>query len=162
MIGSAGGPHKTAALLDSFGFDAAIDYRAGALDKELARAAPDGIDVYLDSVGGDHLEAAITALRVGGRVAVVGAIGEYNATSPIPGPSNLYQIAKKQLTLRGLLIPAHLDRFPSWIEQASGWLADGTLRTEETVFDGIEQAPDAFIGVLRGLNVGKMLVRLDS
>jgi NADPH-dependent curcumin reductase CurA len=160
VVGSAGGPHKSHKLLSTFGFDAAIDYKTGPVAKQLTEAAPDGIDVYLDSVGGAHLEAAIDALRVGGRVALVGAIGEYSATTPVPGPINLYQAATKELTLRGMLVTSYLARFPEYIERASGWLADGTLRTEETVLDGIDQAPRALIEVLRGGNVGKMLVRL--
>jgi NADPH-dependent curcumin reductase CurA len=160
VIGSAGGPRKVAALTERFGYDVALDRTAGDLPGQLASAAPDGIDVYVDSVGGDHLEAAIGALRTGGRVAIVGAIGEYNATGPVPGPTNLYWVAKKELTVRGMLVPSHLGRFPEWVERASGWLADGTLRTEETVVDGLERAPQALADLLRGANLGKMLVRL--
>jgi NADPH-dependent curcumin reductase CurA len=162
VIGSAGGPAKAAKLVNDFGFDAAVDYKAGPVAGQLTDVAPDGIDIYVDQVGGDHLEAAIAALREHGRVALVGAISEYNAMAPIPGPSNLYQVAVKQLTLRGLLINSYLDRFPAWIERGAGWLADGSLRSEETVFEGIEQAPAAFLGVMRGANIGKMLVRLAS
>jgi NADPH-dependent curcumin reductase CurA len=92
----------------------------------------------------------------------VGAIGEYNATAPVPGPSNLYEMAKKELTLRGALVNSYLDRFPDWIERGAEWLADGSLRTSETVVEGLERAPEAFLGVLRGANVGKMLVRLGG
>ena len=162
VIGSAGGPRKAAKLLDDFGFDAAIDYKAGPIAVQLRAAAPDGIDVYVDNVGGDHLEAAIAALRVGGRAALVGAISEYNATAPVPGPGNLYEVAKRELTLRGVLVVSYLDRLPEWIEQGAAWLADGTLHTEETVFEGLERAPEAFLGVLRGVNIGKMLVRLGG
>lgn len=161
VIGSAGGPDKAKRLVSDLGYDAALDYKAGPLGPQLSGAAPDGIDVYLDSVGGDHLEVAIDALRDHGRVAVVGAIGEYNATKPVPGPTNLYDIAKKQLTLRGMVVASYLDRFPEYIAQAAGWLADG-LHTEETVREGLDQAPGAFIDVLRGGNIGKMLVRLDG
>ncbi|WP_199548570.1 NADP-dependent oxidoreductase [Streptomyces sp. N35] len=162
VIGSAGGPAKTKKLLDTFGYDAALDYRQGALDEQLAQAAPDGIDVYLDAVGGDHLQAAIGALRTGGRIALVGAISGYNAESPTPGPDNLFRAAAKEATLRGMLVSSHFDLFPEWIGKAAGWLADGSLRTEQTVVDGIEQAPGAFLGVLSGANTGKMLVRLEA
>ncbi|ARX85937.1 MULTISPECIES: NADP-dependent oxidoreductase [Streptomyces] len=162
VIGSAGGPAKTKKLLDTFGYDAAIDYRQGDLADQLAEAAPDGIDVYLDNVGGDHLQAAIGALRPQARVALVGAISTYNDTTPAPGPDNLFHAAKQEATLRGMLVTSHLDLFPEWIGRAAGMLADGTLRTEETVVDGIERAPEAFLGVLRGANTGKMLVRLDG
>lgn len=160
VIGSAGGPAKTKKLLDTFGYDAAIDYRQGGIAQQLAQAAPDGIDVYLDSVGGDHLEAAIGAIRTGGRIALVGAISGYNTTEPAPGPNNLFRAATHEATLRGMLVSSHFDLFPEWIGKAAGLLADGTLRTEQTVVEGIEQAPDAFLGVLRGANTGKMLVRL--
>ncbi|MCZ4102701.1 MULTISPECIES: NADP-dependent oxidoreductase [unclassified Streptomyces] len=162
VIGSAGGPQKAKKLVTDFGYDAAIDYRAGSLEEQLAQAAPEGIDVYLDSVGGDHLRAAIGAMRTGGRIALVGAISQYNATMPAAGPDNLFQAAAKELTLRGMLVSSYFDLFPEWIGRAAGWLADGTLRTEETVFEGIDQAPAAFLGMMRGANTGKMLVRLDG
>ncbi|MEV0296381.1 NADP-dependent oxidoreductase [Nocardia sp. NPDC050710] len=160
VIGSAGGPEKTRVLTEEFGFDVAIDYRAGSVADQLAAAAPDGIDVYIDNVGGDHLEAAIGALRMYGRAALVGMISGYNATDPVPGPVNLYDIVVKQLTLRGLLVVEHLDRAPAYAAAATRWLADGSLWTKQTVFDGIERAPEAFLGVLGGANTGKMLVRL--
>ncbi|MFI7356029.1 NADP-dependent oxidoreductase [Streptomyces avidinii] len=162
VIGSAGGPHKTKKLLDVFGYDAAIDYRRGDLPGQLAQAAPEGIDVYLDAVGGDHLQAAIGAIRPGGRIAMVGAISGYNATHPAPGPDNLFRAAAREVTLRGMLVSSHFDLFPEWIGRAARLLADGTLRTETTVVDGIERAPDAFLGVLSGANTGKMLVRLGA
>ncbi|MER7055214.1 NADP-dependent oxidoreductase [Streptomyces sp. NPDC000351] len=162
VIGSAGGPHKTRKLIDDFGYDAAIDYRQGSLAEQLAKAAPGGIDVYLDAVAGDHLEAAIDAMRPGGRIAMVGAISGYNATGAVPGPGNLFTAAAKEVTLRGMLVTNHLDLFAEWIPKAASWLADGTLRTEVTVEEGIERAPDAFLGMMRGANTGKMLVRLGE
>ncbi|ATZ28944.1 Putative NADP-dependent oxidoreductase YfmJ [Streptomyces lavendulae subsp. lavendulae] len=160
VIGSARGPHKTKKLLDVFGYDAALDRHRGDLSGQLERAAPDGIDVYLDAVGGDHLRAAIAAIRPGGRIAMVGAISGYDATGPVPGPDNLFRAAAQEATLRGMLVTSHLDLFPEWIAKAAGLLADGTLRTEKTVVDGIEHAADALLGVLGGANTGKMLVRL--
>ncbi|WP_131742739.1 NADP-dependent oxidoreductase [Actinomadura roseirufa] len=160
VIGSAGGPEKGALLLRRFGFDAALDHRAGPIAAQLAAAAPDGIDVYIDNVGGDHLEAAIGAMRAGARAALVGAISEYNATGPVPGPANLFRIVERRLTLRGVQVSAHEHLLPEYARQAAGWVADGSLRYEETVVDGLDRAPDALIGVLRGANTGKMLVRL--
>lgn len=162
VIGSAGGPEKAKKLVTDFGYDAAIDYRAGSLEEQLAQAAPEGVDVYLDSVGGGHLRAAIGAMRTGGRIALVGAIGGYNATEPAAGPDNLFQAAAKELNLRGMLVSSYFHLFPEWIGRAAGWLADGTLRTEHTVFEGIDRAPAAFLGMMRGANTGKMLVRLDG
>ncbi|MFI6484275.1 NADP-dependent oxidoreductase [Nonomuraea sp. NPDC050663] len=160
VIGSAGGPAKTAKLVESFGFDAAIDHRAGSLAEQLAQAAPDGIDVYVDHVGGDHLVAAIDALRHGGRIAMVGSISSSYAAGPLPGPANLFALAAKDATLRGMLVSSYFHLFPEWIGKAAGWLADGSLRTELTVTEGIDRAPAAFLDMMRGGNVGKMLVRL--
>ncbi|MEU2177065.1 NADP-dependent oxidoreductase [Nocardia sp. NPDC019219] len=159
VVGSAGGAVKTALLLDEFGFDAAIDYREGDLAGQLAAAAPGGIDVYLDSVGGEHLRVAVEAMRPTGRIALVGAISGYNGATGEPGP-DLYLAAVKELALRGMLVTSYLPRFGEYIAKAAGWLADGTLRTRQTVYDGLDQAPTAFLGVLSGANTGKMLVRL--
>ncbi|GAB2583960.1 NADP-dependent oxidoreductase [Streptomyces capparidis] len=160
VIGSAGGPRKTRTVVETFGFDAALDHRAGSVADQLAELAPEGIDVYIDNVGGDHLQAAIGAINTHGRIALVGMVSGYNATEPVPGPTNLYRAATQRVTLRGVLVSDHLHRFPEYIGKAAGWLAEGSLRTEETVVDGLEQAPGALLGVLRGANTGKMLVRL--
>lgn len=161
VIGSAGGAAKTELLTTEFGFDAAIDYRAGDLPGQLAAVAPDGIDVYLDSVGGNHLQAAVAAMRPRGRIALVGAISGYNGGSAEPGP-DLYLAATKEIALRGMLVNSYFPLFGEYIAKAAAWLADGTLRTRETIYDGLEQAPAAFLGVLTGANSGKMLVRLDQ
>ncbi|GEM34616.1 NADP-dependent oxidoreductase [Nocardia neocaledoniensis NBRC 108232] len=159
VIGSAGGPVKARKLLDEFGFDAAIDYRAGDLGGQLAAAAPEGIDVYLDSVGGEHLKVAIEAMKPRGRIALVGAISGYNGATAQQTP-DLYLAATKEISLRGMLVTSYLPLFGEYIPKAAAWLADGTLRTTETVYEGLDQAPAAFLGVLTGANTGKMLVRL--
>ncbi|MGK5558439.1 NADP-dependent oxidoreductase [Actinomadura kijaniata] len=160
VIGSAGGPAKTAKVLDAFGFDAAIDYREGDLEGQLAKAAPEGVDVYFDNVGGDHLRAAIAALNTHGRVALCGAISQYNATGPVPGPDNLALAIGKRLTLRGFIVGDHAHLAGEYFTKAAEWLANGDLYTEETVVEGIDNAVDAFLGLLNGANTGKMLVRL--
>ncbi|MBF6135653.1 NADP-dependent oxidoreductase [Nocardia otitidiscaviarum] len=160
VIGSAGGADKCARLLDDFGFDAAIDYRGGDLAAQLAAAAPEGIDVYFDNVGGEHLQAALTVLNDFGRVALCGAVSVYNDTDPAPGPSNLHLATRKRITLRGFLLGDHTARAGEWVRTAAGWLTDGTLRAEETVVEGIDHAVDAFLDMMRGGNTGKMLVRL--
>lgn len=159
VIGSAGGPVKTALLREEFGYDATIDYKAGDLAGQLAAAAPGGIDIYLDSVGGEHLKVAIEAMRQHGRIALVGAISGYNGGAGAPVP-DLFLAATKEVTLRGMLVNSYFPLFGEYIGKAAGWLADGSLRTRETVYEGIEQAPAAFLGVLSGANTGKMLVRL--
>jgi NADPH-dependent curcumin reductase CurA len=160
VIGSAGGTAKTSRLLDILGFDAAIDHRTGPVAEQLAKAAPEGVDLYIDNVGGEHLEAALDSLRPGGRVAMVGAISGYNADAPRLAPSNLFQALEKEITLRGMQVTSYFDQFSKYREQAVDWLSDGTLHAEETVVEGIENAPAAFLGVLNGANTGKMLVRL--
>ncbi|MGI5166355.1 NADP-dependent oxidoreductase [Spirillospora sp. CA-253888] len=158
VIGSAGGPDKAKRLVHDFGFDAALDYKRGDLAGQLAAAAPDGIDLYVDNVGGDHLEAAIGSMRTGGRAVLIGAISGYD--TPAPGPRNLDLLVHRQITLRGMQVSSYFDRFPEFIGRAAGWIADGSLQTAETVVEGIDQAPAAFLGVMTGANTGKMLVRL--
>jgi hypothetical protein len=160
VIGSAGGPEKAKRLTGEYGFDVAIDYRAGDIEGQLKASAPEGIDVYFDNVGGEHLRAAIARMNVGGRIALCGAISQYNATAPVPGPDNLALAIGKRLTLRGFIVFDHLGLLPEYIGRAASWIADGSLHAEETVYEGIENAPEAFLGLLRGANTGKMLVRL--
>jgi NADPH-dependent curcumin reductase CurA len=160
VVGSAGSPEKVRHVVEDLGFDAAFDYHDGRVSGLLREAAPDGIDVYFDNVGGDHLEAAVGSLRLGGRIAICGAISVYNATEPAPGPRNLARLIQTRGTIRGFLVGDHFDVAREYAERAAGWLADGTLRTRETFVDGIDHAVDAFLGVLRGDNVGKMVVRL--
>jgi NADPH-dependent curcumin reductase CurA len=159
VIGSAGSPAKVARLRE-LGYDAAFDYHAGPVRAGLKEAAPGGIDVYFDNVGGEHLEAAISSLRPHGRVALCGAISQYNATAPVPGPSNLALAVGKRLTLRGFIVFDHGDRMGDFLTEVGGWLRDGKVRFDETVVDGIEAAPQAFIDMLHGANTGKMVVRL--
>jgi NADPH-dependent curcumin reductase CurA len=160
VIGSAGSEDKVAFLTKELGFSAAFNYKAGPIRGLLREAAPDGVDVYFDNVGGHHLEAAIGALRPFGRVALCGAVSQYNATEPPPGPRNLALAIGKRMTVRGFLVSDHSDRMPAFAEELGGWVSAGKLRYRETVVEGIENAPAAFIGMLRGENTGKMVVRL--
>jgi hypothetical protein len=160
VIGSAGGPDKVA-FLKQIGVDHAIDYKA---EKDLTAAilagAPDGIDVYFDNVGGAHLEAALNAARLFGRFAICGMISIYNATTPQPGPSNLALLIGKNLRMEGFIVSHHFDLLPKFIEDLSGWVKEGKVKWQETVFEGIDKAPDAFLGLFSGENTGKMLVKL--
>ena len=160
VVGSAGGPEKTSWLLDEAGFDAAIDYKATPIRKGLAQAAPEGIDVYFDNVGGDHLEAAISALRPRGRVAICGMISVYNATQPAPGPRNMAMIIGKRLTLRGFIVFDHADLRPQFEAEVGRWLAEGKILWRETLVDGIDNAVNGFRDLMAGANTGKMLIRL--
>jgi NADPH-dependent curcumin reductase CurA len=158
VVGSAGSPEKVAWLRE-LGFSAAFSYRDGVA-RGLAEAAPDGIDLFFDNVGGAHLEAAIGALRVHGRAALCGSISGYNAVEPPPGPRNMSLMVGRRLTLRGFLVSDHADLRPEFTETVTGWLRSGDLVVRETVREGIEQAVPAFLDLLRGGNVGKMVVRL--
>ncbi|RLP99864.1 NADP-dependent oxidoreductase [Micromonospora sp. BL1] len=159
VIGSAGSAAKVERLT-ALGFDAAFDYHDGPVYKQLRAAAPDGVDVYFDNVGGDHLEAAIGAMNLHGRAAICGMIAQYNATEPPAAPRNLALVIGKRLTLRGFLVGDHGHLREQFVQEVAGWLREGRLSYDETIVDGIEQAPEAFLGLLRGENLGKMLVRL--
>ncbi len=162
VIGSAGSAEKVAYLVDELGFDAAFNYKDAPVREQLRAAAPDGIDVYFDNVGGDHLEAAIGAMNTFGRIAVCGMISQYNATEPAPGPRNLVQLIGKRITMRGFLVSDHAHLREQFVREVGGWLREERIRFRETVVDGIDNAVDAFLGLLRGDNVGKMLVRIPG
>ncbi|HEY0453574.1 NADP-dependent oxidoreductase [Actinophytocola sp.] len=161
VVGSAGSAEKVARLTEELNFDAAFNYRDGHLYRQLAEAAPEGIEVYFDNVGGEHLEAAIGVFNNFGRTAMCGSVSHYNATEPPPGPRNLGLVVGKRLTLRGFLVSDHFGRFPDMIREVSGWLRNGDLVVAETIVDGgLDKAVDAFLGMLRGENIGKAVVRL--
>jgi len=160
VIGSAGSPEKVKYLTEELGFDAAFNYKDGPVSEQLAAAAPDGIDVYFDNVGGEHLEAAIEALNINGRITMCGAISQYNAAEKPSGPSNMIQILAKRLTLRGMLVGDHKALQQQFVSEVGAWIASGELKySETTVEGGARQAPSAFLGMLRGENTGKMLVQ---
>ena len=162
VVASVDSAAKVRYVCDDLGFDAAFDYHEGSPGQLLAPVAPEGIDVYYDNVGGEHLEAALGALRLHGRAALCGAISQYNAEEPALGPRNLGLMIGKRLTLRGFLVGDHVDRRPAFLEEMGGWLTEGRIRLAETIVDGVENAPGAFIGLMRGENVGKMLVRVGG
>jgi NADPH-dependent curcumin reductase CurA len=160
VIGSAGSADKVAHVRNELGFDEAFDYRGAPVHEQLTRAAPDGIDVYFDNVGGDHLEAAIAALRRNGRVALCGAISNYNVPAAT-GVRNLGLAIGKRLTLRGFIVSDHAHRRPAFEQEVGAWVREGRVKFRETIVPGgIAAAPQAFIDLLRGANVGKMLVQL--
>jgi len=148
-------------LLDELGLDAAFDHRSGPVLELLRAAAPDGIDVYFDNVGGDHLEAALACLRPWGRIALCGAISQYEHTGPARGPANLFQATANNLTLRGFRGSSYVHRMDEMQREVGGWLRDGRLRYRESVVDGLEHAPEALVRMLAGEMIGKTLVRID-
>ena len=160
VIGSAGSMEKVMFLREECGFDIAFDYKIGPVLEQLNVEAPEGIDVYFDNVGGETLEAALSALRVHGRIIACGGISNYNAEKPRPGPSNLFNMITKRLTMKGLLVRDWLDRQGEFEREVGGYFKTGKLKSKETVVKGIDQAVDAFLGLFEGRNVGKMVVEL--
>ena len=161
VIGSAGGPEKMTYLTEELGFDAAIDHRAGDLTDQLAAAAPNGIDVYFDNVGGDALRAAIANFNPFGRIAACGMISSYNERQP--GPDNLFEIVARKLRIQGFIVGDHAEREPLFRRHVSGLLRDKQIRYRETVRTGIESTFDALLDVLRGgSHLGKMVIELPE
>jgi NADPH-dependent curcumin reductase CurA len=160
VIGSAGSDDKVKLLVEEYGFDAAFNYKNGSVSEQLRAAAPDGVDVYFDNVGGDHLEAAIGSLNEGGRIAVCGMISVYNSTEPVPGPKNLARLIATRGRIEGFLVSDHYDLQSQFVQEVGPWVASGELKYRETVVEGIENNLEAFLGVLRGDNTGKMIVKV--
>ncbi|WP_017537067.1 NADP-dependent oxidoreductase [Nocardiopsis halophila] len=160
VVGSAGSDAKVSLLTSRYGYDAAFNYKSGDVRTLLQDAAPDGIDVYFDNVGGDHLEAALAAFNRGGRAAVCGMISGYNSEEPAVAPNNLFELIKKGLTLKGFTVGFHMDRMKDFVTEAGQWLREGSLVYDETVVDGVDNTLQAFLDMMQGANTGKMLVRV--
>jgi len=161
VIGSTGSMEKVKFLREECGFDIAFDYKTGPVVEQLKVEAPDGIDVYFDNVGGEALEAALSMLRVHGRIIACGGISGYNEEKPRPGPSNLFNITTKRLTMRGMIVSDSLNRRDEFEKEVGGYLQSGKLKNKETVVEGLDQAESAFIGLFTGNNIGKMVVKLS-
>ena len=158
VIGSAGSAEKID-YIKALGFDEAFNYKDGDVSGQLAKAAPEGIDVYFDNVGGDHLEAAIAHANTFGRIAMCGAIAQYNDTEPAPGPRNLGLSIGKCLTLRGFVVGQYSHLAEEFQEKIAPLVVDGSISYETTVRDSIENMPDAFLELFSGGNTGKMIVK---
>jgi len=163
VIASAGGARKVQFLRDVLGVDAAIDYKAEPnLTKALAKAAPHGIDVYFDNVGGEHLHAALALANPHARFALCGMISQYNNPGASGAPRNLMQAVVKQIRMEGFIVLSHLHREAEFLRDITAWYQAGQLRQEQTVHVGIEHALDAFFGLFSGDNLGRMLVKLEG
>lgn len=161
VVGSAGSDEKAAWLVEEAGIDAAFNYRTSDdVIAEVGRHFPDGIDVYYENVGGVHLEAALEHMRPNGRIVMCGMISMYNAVKPVPGPTRLPYVISKKLTMRGFIVSDHFDKLGAFIADMGKWMAEGKIKWKETIVDGIENAPEAFIGLFKGENFGKMIVKL--
>ena len=158
VIGSAGGAEKCD-YVRSLGADQVIDYKAGPILKSLAAAAPDGIDVYFDNVGGDHLDAAFALARQNARFAICGMIDSYNDATPASFRFIMRVIAMR-IRMKGFIVFDYFPRMAEFYAEMGPWLASGAVKSRETVVEGLEKTPDAFLGLFEGANTGKMLVRL--
>lgn len=163
VVGIAGGADKCRWLVEELGFDAAIDYKAGDLRKQLRTHAPDGIDVFFDNVGGATLEAALSRLARGARVVICGAISQYNADDELRGPANYMQLLVARASMTGFVIFDYADRYREGVVQLADWLRSGELRSREQVVEGsVGDFPEVLLALFRGDNTGKLILALDS
>ena len=164
-VGIAGGPEKCAFIRDELGFDVAIDHHTKDFGAQLAAACPDGIDVYFENVGGAVAEAVFPLLNDFARIPVCGLIAHYN-NEPAEGldrlPGFMRAVLRKSLTVRGFIQREFVDQRPDFLAEASAWIADGRLKFREDIVDGLENAPEAFIGLLQDKNFGKLIIRVSE
>jgi NADPH-dependent curcumin reductase CurA len=160
-VGIAGSDAKCRYVVEELGLDACLSYRTQDLSRRLAEACPSGIDVYYDNVGGTVLEAVLRHINRGARIPLVGLISQYNATEPPPGP-NLIPLLIKRALIQGFIVSDHPDREGDFLRDVSGWLKEGKLKYREHVVEGLENAPRAFLGLFRGENFGKLIVRVGD
>lgn len=162
-VGSAGSPAKVELLLDELGFDAAFNYKeTRAYAEKLQELCPEGVDIYFDNTGGPITDAVFTRLNVHARVVVCGQIDQYNATRPPRGPRLLWHLIVKRARAEGFLVFDYAHRYREAQEQLAGWIKAGRIEYRETITDGLENAPRAFIGLFQGENLGKQLVRVST
>jgi NADPH-dependent curcumin reductase CurA len=162
VIGTAGSPAKISYLVDELGFDHAFDYHEGDHRRRIREGAPKGVDVFFDNVGGELLQAGLSCMREFGRIALCGAISMYNDTEPAPGPTNLPRMIGLGLTMRGFLVRHYAHMRKDFMGDMAAWLESGDVTCRETVHEGIEKAPEAFLGLFTGENIGKMIVRFEA
>jgi NADPH-dependent curcumin reductase CurA len=161
VVGIAGGQEKCRWLTSELGFDAAVDYKDGPVFKALKAAAPDGIDIYFDNVGGDILEACLAQMNNRGRIACCGAVSQYDGVPSASGPRGVPGlIVVKRLTMQGFIVMDYMERRNEAVRDLQSWVASGTLKVQEDVIDGLENTPKALIGLLAGENRGKRMIRV--
>lgn len=165
VIGTAGSDEKCAWLTDELGFDVALNYKnyetSNDLAKELYKHAPKGIDTYFENVGGIMLEAAISAIAFGGRIALCGLISVYNNQRLSPGPNNMANLVGRGVLMRGFIMSEYIDQMPKFFAEIAPAVASGKVKFKETVYEGLDQAPEAFAGLFRGDNTGKAVIRVS-
>ena len=161
VAGSAGSDEKVALLTDEFGYDAAFNYKKSeSLLRSVKEACPKGVDVLFENVGGEQMEAVLWNMRDFGRIALCGMIADYNAEEPPPGPRGMMLMVGRRITMRGFIVTDHPETCEEYVIKAIQWVADGKLKYRETIAEGVENAPQAFIDLLKGGNTGKQIVQL--
>lgn len=163
VIGSTGSQEKVKWLLEQAKIDHAFNYNEveeNNISAELRKSCPDGIDIYFDNVGGKHLEVAIDNMKSFGRIVLCGMISQYNITSTPTGPYNIFLAVPNRLRLEGFIVRDHYDMLNEFYAEMSRWIEEGNIKWRETVFEGIENAPKAFLALFKGENIGKMLVKI--
>ena len=160
VVGSAGGPEKTAWLLDEAGFDAAIDYKSEDVRAALKEKCPDRINVYFDNVGGDILDSVLTRLARGARIAICGAVSQYNNEGAVKGPANYMALLVDRARMQGFVVFDYADRYIEAALEMAGWMAAGTLKTKEDIVDGLETFPDTLLKLFKGENLGKLIIKV--
>ena len=161
VIGSAGSDEKVKWLVSQAGIDDAFNYKkVSDISEHLRKICPDKIDIYFDNVGEKHLEAALDNMKTFGRIVLCGMISQYNSSSPYPGPSNLMLAITNRLKLQGFIVRDHYNTINEFHAVMSKWVGEGKIKWKETVSEGIENAPKAFLGLFKGENFGKMLVKI--
>lgn len=158
-VGIAGGPEKCRYVVEALGLDACVDYKKGSLREDLKQAAPDGIDVYFENVGGEILDTVLGRINPFARIPLCGLISQYNATEPY-GVKNIGSLLINRVKLQGFIVSDHLPRWPAALKDLGQWVSEGRLKYRESIVEGLANAPAAFIGLLAGRNFGKQLVKL--
>ncbi len=162
VVGIAGGSAKCAYLTNELGFDAAIDYKAEDLYRELAKHCPSGIDVYFDNVGGETLDACLARLAMHARIVICGAISQYNNTTPIKGPSNYMSLLVNRASMTGMVVFDYAQRYAEGMRELGGWLASGKLKTREDIVEGLDTFPETLLMLFKGENFGKLVLKVED
>ena len=160
VIGIAGGADKCRHIVADLGFDAAIDYKASDVRRELAAHCPDGIDVYFDNVGGDILDAALARLALHARVVICGAISQYNSTTSVKGPANYLSLLVNRASMTGMVVFDYADRYAEAARDLAAWMAAGKLQSREDVVPGLDNFPEALLMLFKGENMGKLVLQV--
>ena len=162
VVGIAGSDEKCAWIKDELGFDAAINYKTENVQEALEEACPNKIDVYFDNVGGEILNTVLGMINVGARISICGAISQYNATEPVPGPSNYISLLTKRSKMQGFIVMDYAQRFMEAQTQLGKWVADGQIQHKEEIVGGLQNAPRAILRLFEGTNEGKLIVQLAN